>query len=60
MEWNKIVISTNTFNKIKVLFNEVNITKYKNCYYTNNGLEIIVNDIVPDNELIKIKKEHEI
>ena len=62
MTWNKIIISKNTFDKLKDSFNEVEIVKYnENNYYTNNGLEIIINNI-PDNKFIvpKINNKNEI
>ncbi len=59
MKWNKIVISKNTFDKLKNLFDEKSIVKYNNnIYYTNNGLEIIINNI--SNNKSKINNKNEI
>ena len=52
MNWNKIVINKNTFDKLKDTFNEVVITIFENKYYTNNGFEIIINDLIPDNSFV--------
>ena len=55
MKFNKIVISQNTFNKIKDSFIENSLLKYNNTYYSINGLEIVINDIIPNNKVIGFK-----